>query len=60
MTIQTKQTGLATAAEAATYLRISRGMIYRLVDEGKLAKQHVGTHLRITWVSIYKFAGEEI
>ncbi len=45
-----------TAAEAATHLRVSRSMIYKLVYRGQLRVARVGRAIRIRRAALMKFA----
>lgn len=53
-----KKTGLANMTEAQKYLRLSWNAVDKMVKDGVLPHERVGTHRRIPWVAIYKFAGE--
>jgi excisionase family DNA binding protein len=39
---------LLTAAEVATYLRVSKVTVYREITRGRLQSVHIGTQLRVT------------
>lgn len=55
---QKRRTGLANITETASYLGISDNSVRKLITEGKLPHEMVGSHRRIPWTAIYKFAGE--
>lgn len=56
---QQEKTGLANISEAAAYMRISRDAVYKLIDQGRLAYELVGSHKRIAWADIYRFCKVE-
>ena len=41
--------GFATAMEAAEFLRLSKGMIHKMIGEGKVPASRYGRAVRITW-----------
>lgn len=48
-----------TIEEAADYLGISRGSVYRLLDTGKLGSAHVGSRRLIAKGELERFLTEE-
>lgn len=45
----TQQSGFATTAEAAKFLRLSKAMIHKLIGEGKMPACRYGRAVRISW-----------
>jgi excisionase family DNA binding protein len=45
----TESYGFATAGEAATFLRLSRAMIHKLIAQGKIPASRYGRSVRISW-----------
>lgn len=45
--------GLARVSEAATFLSISREVVYRLVKRGELAHVLVNDAIRVPWESLH-------
>ena len=43
--------------EAATILGVSRGMIYKLVEQGQLRRVHIGKSSRVRADDVYRLAG---
>lgn len=41
--------GFATAIEAATFLRVSKAMIHRLIGDGTVPARRYGRAVRIPW-----------
>lgn len=41
--------GFATVAETAAYLRISRAMVHKLINQGVIPTHRFGRCLRISW-----------
>jgi excisionase family DNA binding protein len=41
--------GFATPVEAATFLRLSKAMVHKLVGEGKMPVRRYGRAVRIPW-----------
>lgn len=57
------KTGLANIKEAAAYMRVSRDAIYKMLADGRLPFEMVGSHKRIAWADIYRFckvAGSDV
>lgn len=48
-----------TVEELATYLKVSKSTLYKLVQAGKLPGQKVGKHWRFRKEAIDKWLGEE-
>ena len=44
------QSGFATPVEAATFLRLSKAMIHKLIAEGKMPASRYGRAVRIPWI----------
>jgi len=53
-----KKAGLATAAEAARYLNLSKAMIHKLIGEGRVPACRYGRAVRIPWSWLEAQAGE--
>ena len=53
------QQGLATAAQAASYLSLSRTTIWRLERQGILTPVKIGCALRFRWSDLQRLAGGE-
>ena len=53
------QQGLATAAQAASFLSLSRTTIWRLERQGLLAPVRIGRTLRFRWRDLRAVAGME-
>ena len=51
-------TGLATPAEAAKFLRLSKVMIHKLIGEGTMPACRFGRAVRIPWSWLKAQAGE--
>ena len=49
--------GFATPGEAATYLRLSKGMIHKLIGEQKIPATRYGRAVRIPWAWLRTEAG---
>jgi excisionase family DNA binding protein len=49
-----KREGLATVAEVAEFLHVSRSMIYRLMDRGDLPYHKIRTSRRVRWADVDK------
>lgn len=50
--------GLATVAEAQSYLRISRTTLHNLERRGDLRPVRIGRALRFRWADLQRLAGE--
>ncbi|CDW96343.1 MULTISPECIES: helix-turn-helix domain-containing protein [unclassified Thiomonas] len=50
--------GLATAAEAVAFLRLSRTTLWRLARTGHLAPVRIGRAVRYRWLDLRRLAGE--
>ncbi|WP_079415995.1 helix-turn-helix domain-containing protein [Thiomonas intermedia] len=50
--------GLATAAEAVAYLRLSRTTLHHLTRRGALTPVRIGRALRFRWSDLRRLAGE--
>jgi excisionase family DNA binding protein len=53
-----QEAGFATANEAAKYLKLSKGMIFRLIEKGVMPASRYGRAVRIPWVWLRTEAGE--
>ncbi|MCE1162417.1 MAG: helix-turn-helix domain-containing protein [Thiomonas sp.] len=51
--------GLATAAQAASYLSLSRTTLWRLERQGSLQPIRIGRALRFRWSDLQGLAGGE-
>lgn len=51
---------LLTIAEAASYLSISRGAVYNLLNSGALASIHIGRARRIAMCELRRFVAAVI
>jgi excisionase family DNA binding protein len=51
-----EHTGLATVAEAMTFLSISRPTIYNLIRDGSLPSVTLGKSRRFPWRVLYEIA----
>ena len=51
------QQGLATCAQAQTYLSVSRSTLWRLERRGEIQTIRVGRALRFRWADLRRLAG---
>jgi len=49
--------GFATAVEAAQFLRLSKGMVHKLIGEGRMPASRYGRAVRIPWAWLRAEAG---
>lgn len=49
-----------TTSEAAAYLRISRGYLYRLIERGDLKPFHVGTRTLVTGAELSRYVAAQV
>lgn len=52
-----KPSGFATTSEAATFLRLSKAMIHKLIGEGSMPACRYGRAVRIPWAWLRDQAG---
>ena len=52
-----ERAGLATPAEAARFLRLSRAMVFKLIGEEKIPVRRFGRAVRIPWIWLRDQAG---
>ena len=52
--------GLVTIPEAADFLRISRAMLYKLMDRGELPYVKIGRSRRVPRRAVVEFAAEAL
>ncbi|MEW6558960.1 MAG: helix-turn-helix domain-containing protein [Pseudomonadota bacterium] len=52
------QQGLATTADAVTFLRLSRSTLWRLERQGALQPVRIGRALRFRWADLQRLARE--
>lgn len=50
--------GFATPDEAATYLRLSKAMVHKLIGEGVVPARRYGRAVRIPWAWLRGQAGQ--
>lgn len=60
-TVFNKRPGLAKVSEAAHYLSVSRGHLYKMIQQGEdvVPVKRIGAALRIPWSWVLKQAREE-
>jgi excisionase family DNA binding protein len=52
------EAGFATTNEAAEYLNLSKGMVFKLIEKGIMPASRYGRAVRIPWVWLRTEAGE--
>jgi excisionase family DNA binding protein len=52
------EAGFATANEAASYLKLSKAMIHKLIGENRMPACRYGRAVRIPWTWLRSQAGE--
>jgi excisionase family DNA binding protein len=57
-TLSIDKPGVATAKEAASFLRLSKAMIHKLICEGKIPASRYGRAVRIPWSWLRAQAGD--
>jgi excisionase family DNA binding protein len=54
------QDGFADVAEAQAYLRLSRAMVYLLMESGALVYARFGRRRRIPWRALHQYAEKNL
>lgn len=52
--------GYGRPREVASYLGVSRGMVYKLIREGRLPYIEVGEAKRIPWDAVFEYTGRQL